>query len=100
MATLAPCLDLGDRPRHQLVHGAANLAMRHGSAVRVEVAANLAEYDVVAGLLEVRGHDLFGVSFGLRARAAKPFCRPQAEQFVAPRVRLELELLVMGELLF
>src|SRR5262244_2547102 len=49
-------LDLLDRLRHQLVHGAANLVIGFVHALGVEIPADLAEDVVIARLLEIR-HD-------------------------------------------
>ncbi len=76
-----------------------NLVIGLRDALGVEVAANLAEDVIVAGFLEIGDDDLLGVGVGLRARHPELRRRPQAEQLVAARVRLEAQLFVMGELL-
>src|SRR5436853_333810 len=56
--------------------------------------------DVVpAAFLEVGHDDLFRIGVRRIARDAELFGGPQAEHLVAPRVRLEAQLLVMDELL-
>src|SRR5262249_57693729 len=64
----------------------------------VEVAANLAEPVVLARLLQIRRDDLLRIGLGLGAGESHFLCRPQAEQLVAPRGRLESQFLVVGEL--
>ena len=92
-------LDLLDRPAHQLDHDGADLVIGRGDAVGVEILADLAEDVVVAGLLEVGHHDLFGVGLGIGALAPELLGGPKPEQLVAPGRRLEFQLLVVRELL-
>src|SRR5262249_59271469 len=65
----------------------------------IEVAANLAEHVVLAWFLQIRRDDLLRIGFRLGAGESHLLCRPQAEQLVAPRGRLESQFLVVGELL-
>src|SRR5262245_2558958 len=92
-------LDLLDRLRHQLVHGAANLVIRVLDALGVEILANLAEHVIVARLLEIRHDDRLGIGLGLGAGEPELLRRPQAEELVATGVCLESQLLVDDELL-
>src|SRR5262245_33162829 len=96
---LAARLDLQDRFRHQLVHGAANLVIGFLDALGVEILANLAEHVIVARLLEIRQDDRLGIGVGLGAGEAELLRRPLAEELVATGVRLEPQFLVDGELL-
>src|SRR5216684_21062 len=96
---LSARFDFCDRLCHQLVHGAADLVIGLLDVLGVEIPADLPEHVVVAGFLEI-GHDhLLGISLGLRARKSELLRRPQPEQLVAARARLEFELLVASELL-
>jgi hypothetical protein len=66
-------------------------------ALVVEVLPDLSEYVVVPGLLEIGHDDVLGIGVGLGAGQAELLRRPPAEELVAAGVRLESELLVMGE---
>ena len=81
------------------IHGLADVLVGLRDALGVEILAHLAEHVVVAGLLEVGHHDLLRVGVGGGAGHAHFFRRPQAEQLVAPGIRLEAQLLIMRELL-
>src|SRR6516164_9764955 len=96
---LAARFDLLDRFRHQFVHGAANLVIRQGDALGVEVLTELAEHVIVADLLEIRHDDRLGIGVGLGAGEPELLRRPQAEELVATGVRLESQFLVEDELL-
>src|SRR5712691_11391848 len=89
-------LHLGDRLRHHVVHGAADLVVGLGHALGVEILAQLVEH---AGALDVREHHLLGVGLGVGAGEAELLGGPQPGELVAPRGRLEPQLLVMRELL-
>ena len=52
---------------------------------------------MVAGFLEIGHHDFLGIGIGIGAGLAELFGRPEAEQLVAPRGRLEPQFLVEGE---
>ena len=73
--------------------------IRLAHALGIEIMANLAEHVVVPGFLEVRDDDLLGIGLGLGRRKSELARRPQSEQLVATSIRLEPQLLVMGELL-
>ncbi len=93
-------LNLLDRLMHQFVHGAANLMVGLFDGVGVEVAPDLAEYILVARLVEIGPHNFLGILFSLVALVAEQPCSPQTQQLVAPRGCLEPQLLVMRELVF
>lgn len=92
-------LDLGHRHGQQLVHLGADIALGGGLALGREVLQNLVQDVVVAGFLEIGGHHLLGIGVGGIARDAELLGSPQAEQLVPAGFRLELQLLVEGELL-
>src|SRR5438045_1701596 len=94
---LLPGLDLRDRVRHQLVHGALDLVVGLGDVPGIEIFAQLRDD---AGALDFGEHDVLGVDFGIGSGEAKLLRGPQADELVAPGIRLELELLVVRELLF
>src|ERR1700719_880486 len=96
---LAACLDVGDRLRHELGHSAADLMVGLRDALGVEVAADLVQHIVIARLLEIGHHHRFRVILRLGAAEAEFFRRPQTDELVAPRGRLELEFLIVRELL-
>src|ERR1700730_15583988 len=90
---------LGDRPRHQLDHGAADLMVGLGNALVVEITPDFLEDAAFACVIE-RGQDhLLGVGVGLRSRQSQFLRGPNAEHPVAPRSGLEPQLFVMRELL-
>ena len=52
-------------------------------------AVDLLAHVVIARPIEIRDHDLLGISVGIVAAHAHQFCGPQAKQLVAPGVGLE-----------
>src|SRR6516225_10629295 len=86
---------LRDRLRQQLVHVAVDLVVRLHHALGVEILAQLREH---AAALKGGNHDLARISVGVGAFESELFRRPCSEHAVAPRGRLELELLVVREL--
>src|SRR5580704_15210413 len=91
-------LDLVDRPRHQLVDGAANLVVGQIDALGIEILADLAEDVVVAGRFDIGDDDRFCIGLGLRARQPELLGGPQTDQLVTARRGLELQRFVMREL--
>src|SRR5690606_2485059 len=83
--------------REQIDHLLADDLIRFADAGRVEIAPDLAEDVFVARLLEICDHHLLGIGFGLVAALAELFRRPEAEQLVAARRCLELQLLITDE---
>ncbi len=69
-------------------------------AGRGEIAEQLADHVLVAGLLEIGADDVAGISVGLGLGEAHLLRRPLAEQPVAARNDLELHLLIAGILGF
>jgi hypothetical protein len=57
-----------------------------------------AHHILVAGFLEIGPHHILGIGFGLGPGLAEDRRGPQAQQPVAPRHRLEIQLCIMGEL--
>src|SRR3979411_456211 len=89
-------LDLRDRAPHQVDHDAPDFLVRHLDALGVEILADLGE-DVV--VLDLGDDDLLGIGGGVGSGEAELFGGPQAQQAVAARRRLELEIFVVSELL-
>src|SRR5258708_14912996 len=97
---LSPGLDFRDRPLHCLIHGAANLMVGLRHAFLVEVLAYRAEHAVAVGIVEIGGDDIRGVSLGRCAGHSELLGGPQADQLVAPCMRLQPKFLIMRELAF
>ncbi|CDX49753.1 hypothetical protein MPL3365_100204 [Mesorhizobium plurifarium] len=90
-------LDLLDRLRHQLVHGAADLMVGLVDAGGIEILADLAENIVVARFLDIGDHNFLGIGLGIGAGFAEFLGGPQAKRLVAARRGLEAKFLVEGE---
>src|SRR5258708_6971260 len=102
----------GGKPRlflhlgHHLFHGfghealalAADGVLLGGLPGGGEVVHQRMHHVVSARLLEVRHHDVAGVSLGCRARLAHQAGRPQPQHLVLARAGLELQFLVVLEL--
>src|SRR3954447_25016861 len=99
VASLFAGLDFQDRLRQKFIHRLANLLIGFLDALGIQILTDLAKDVVLARLFEVGHHDLLGIGVGFRAGESEFGCRPQAEQPVTPRVRLELEFFVDGKLL-
>src|SRR5262245_1094636 len=81
----------------QLIHGAPDLVIGLRHTLGGKILADLAKDVVVPGFLEVGDDQVVGIGLGLGARQPELLGGPQAEQLVAPRRRLELQILVMDE---
>ena len=66
----------------------------------VEIGAYLAEHVFIAGFFKVSHHNAFGVGFGIIAGLAQQFGGPKPQKLVATGFSFELQLLVMGKLVF
>jgi hypothetical protein len=93
-------LDLGNGLRHQFIHCAPYLVFRLIDALCLEVAQDLAQDIMVAGLFHIRGHDLLGVGIGVCACKPELFRRPLPQKLVAPRCGPEALFFVEDELPF
>src|SRR5215213_9618489 len=97
-APLPSRLHVVDRLVHELGHARLDLAFRDRNAAGLEIGFDLAGDVAVAGLLEIGEHHALCVGVGLGAGPAELLGRPQPEELVAARRRLEAQLLVVGEL--
>jgi hypothetical protein len=89
-----------DSLRRQLRHCADDLVVGLRNAFGVEILADFVRHVVIAGVLQVMHHDRKRVAVGFGAGKAELFRGPQTQHLVAPRGRLELEVLIVRELLF
>src|SRR4029079_9941044 len=94
---LRACLDLLDGLSHQIDHRFADVLVGLRDALDVEILPYFPEHVIVAGLLEVGHHNLLRVGVGGRSGQPHLLRGPQAEQLVAPGIRLEAELFIVRE---
>lgn len=70
---------------------------RHFDVRRLELGAQRFEQLLVVAALDLRRDDFLRVSVGLRRTLTGQLGRPEAEQLVAPRERLEIQRFVRSK---
>src|SRR5690242_9876658 len=93
-----PRLYLCDGCDHQLGHLGADLVFAECDALGVKIGHDLFD-DASPRAVDLRRDDIPGIGIGVATALAELFGNPEAEEPVAPRLRLELQLFVMDELL-
>src|SRR5690625_8024946 len=86
--------------RLQLVDLLAQAMLGEIDILLLEIAQDLANYIIDAGLAEVGGDDIPGIGLGLLRLHAHELRSPETQELVAPHFYPELQLLIMLELFF